>query len=61
MVVGKHAVQSKGVGRTFGNTGALPECKVKTLLTPDHTAFLVRCSGYGQAGICPSSRDGPNS
>ena len=28
-----------------GDAGALPECDVKTLMTPNHTAFQVRSSG----------------
>ena len=34
-----------GVGRMSGDVSALPECDVKTLMKPDHTAFKVRCSG----------------
>ena len=28
-----------------GDAGALPKCEVKTLMTPNHTAFQVRSSG----------------
>ena len=34
-----------GVGRMSGDTGAHPECEVKTLMIIDHTAFQVRSSG----------------
>ena len=33
-----------GVGHMAGDVGALPGCKVKTLLTPDFTAFQVASS-----------------
>ena len=38
-----------------GDAGALSECEVKTLMTPDHTAFQLRSSGKGQTGIGRSS------
>ena len=40
------------------DAGALPECKVKTLMTPDHTAFRVCSSVYGPVGIGRSSWKG---
>ena len=45
VVDGMHAAQSQGVGRKSGDVGAHPGCKVKTLMTPDHTAFQV-CSSW---------------
>ena len=36
------------------DAGALPECEVKTLMIPDHTAIQERSSGYGQTGLGPS-------
>ena len=33
------------VGRMTGDAGELPECDMKTLITPDHMAFQVRLSG----------------
>ena len=44
VVVGRYAGQSQG-GCMSGNAGALPKCEVKTLMTPDNTAFQVRSSG----------------
>ena len=35
----------EGVGRMSGDAGALSECDMKTLITPDHTAIQVGCSG----------------
>ena len=35
-----------GVGLLSAGVGSLPECGVKTPVTPDHTAFLMRSSGY---------------
>ena len=43
-----------------GDAGALPECEVKTLLTPNHTAFQVHISGLGRAGIGRSFWEGIN-
>ena len=37
--------KAKGVGRISGDAVELPECDVKTLITPDHTTFQVRSSG----------------
>ena len=34
-----------------GDAGALLECEVKILISPDHTAFQVRSSGQGRARI----------
>ena len=45
VVDGMHAGQSQGVGRMSGDAGALPECVVRALMTPDHTTFQVRSSG----------------
>ena len=42
VVIVRHVVRM--VGRMLGDAGALPECEVKTLMTPDHTAFQVRSS-----------------
>ena len=33
------------------DVGAVPECEVMTLVTPNHSAFLVCSSGLGQAKI----------
>ena len=33
------------VGRILSDAGALSECEVNTLMTTDHTAFQVCCSG----------------
>ena len=41
-----------------GESGALPEYEVKRQMTPDHTAFQVRASGYGGAEIGRSSEEG---
>ena len=41
VVDGMHAGQCRGVSRMSGDAEALPECEV---MTPNHTAFLVRCS-----------------
>ena len=46
MVADRHAEQSQeGVGRMSGDAGALPECKIWTMMTPDLTAFLLCCRG----------------
>ena len=37
-------IKPGGVGRISGD-GSLPLCMVKTLMTPNHTAFQVRSSG----------------
>ena len=50
VVDGRHTRQSMS-----GDTGAHPEYKVKTLMTPDLTALQERSSGYGRTGICRSS------
>ena len=34
-----------GGGRMSGDAGALPECEVKTLMTPDNIAVQVHSSG----------------
>ena len=44
-VVGRHAGQRQGSVRMSADAGTLPECKVNTLMTTDHTAFLVHSSG----------------
>ena len=51
LVLGKHAGQSQVVGRMSGDAGAFPECVGNTLITPDRTTILVRCSGKGRVGI----------
>ena len=38
-----------GVGSMSGNAWTLPECEVKTLMTPDHTAFQVRSPGLDRS------------
>ena len=38
-----------------GEVGALPECNVKTLMTPDHTPSMCAPSGYYLAGNGRSS------
>ena len=38
-------------GHMSRDAGALPAYKVKTPMTPDHTTFQVRCSGYGLVGL----------
>ena len=45
--MGWYACRTKprGVGHMSGDAGALPECKVKIMMTPDHSAFQVRISG----------------
>ena len=42
----------------WGDAGALPECEVVALTTPDNTAFHVHSSGLGRAGIGRSSEKG---
>ena len=37
--------KARKVGHMSGDAGVLPECEVKTLMTPDHTAVQVRISG----------------
>ena len=49
VVDGMHVGQSRGIGHM---------CKVKTLMTPVHTAVQVRSPGYGRAGIGRSSWKG---
>ena len=44
VVDGMHAGQSPAVGRMSGDAGALPECEVITLMTPDHNAVQVHSS-----------------
>ena len=44
----------------LGDAGALPWCKVNTLMPPDHTAYQVLSFGYGRAGIGLSSEEGLN-
>ena len=44
----------------FGETGELPECEMKTLMTSDQTVYHVHTSGYGQAGIGRSTLEGLN-
>ena len=60
VVVGRHTGQSQGVDRMSGDAGALSECGVKTLMTPDHTAFLISNSGQGRTGFGRSSVEGLN-
>ena len=36
--------KAKGAGRMSGDTGAPPECEVKTLVIPVHTVVQVRSS-----------------
>ena len=43
-----------------GEAGALPEYEVKALMASDHTAFQMRLSGSGRAGISRTSGDGLN-
>ena len=38
--------RARGVGRMLEDDGSLPECEVKTLMTPDHPVFRV-CSSVG--------------
>ena len=57
---GMQAGQSLGVGRMSGDAGEHTECSVNTPMTPDHTAFHVRRSGYGRTAIGRSSWEGPN-
>ena len=57
VMVGMHAGQG-GAHHMSGDAGAFSECKVNTLMTPDHTAFQVHNSGQGRAGISPSSGEG---
>ena len=46
VVVGRHAGHSqKGFGRMSAVARAFPECEVKTLITPNHTAVQVCSSG----------------
>ena len=45
VVVVKHAGQSHEFLRMSQDAGALPECKVNTLITPDHTTIQLRRSG----------------
>ena len=35
----------------WSNVGTLLECEVKTLMTPDHTAFHVRSSEYVHTAV----------
>ena len=49
VVDGRHAGQSQGGGHMPGDVGALTVCKMKTLMTSDHTAILERSSGYGRS------------
>ena len=47
MVGGREVCGTKsgGVGHLSGDAEAIPECEVKTLMTPDHTAYHV--GSYG--------------
>ena len=40
-----------GVSSMLGDAGAPPECKMKTLMTPDHIAFQVHRSWFGQSSV----------
>ena len=42
---GVNRTKPGGVGCMSGDARALPECKLKTLIAPDRTAFQVRSSG----------------
>ena len=43
-----------------GRSRSTSRVSCDTLMTPDHTAFQVRSSGYGRAGVGPSSWEGLN-
>ena len=45
VVDGMHAGQSQMVGRMSVDAGAVKECEVKIVMTPDHTAFQMHRSG----------------
>ena len=50
--------KAKGVGRMFVDAGALHECEMRALVTPDHIAVQVRSSRQGRVGIGRSSWKG---
>ena len=52
--------QPGGLCRMSWDAGELPKCEVKTLMTPDHTAFHVHSSVYGWIAIDRCSREGFN-
>ena len=37
--------KAREAGRMLGDVEALPDCEMKTLITPDHNAFQMRSSG----------------
>ena len=45
VVVGRQPGQSHEVGRMSGYAGALPECEMKIMITPNDTAIQVSSSG----------------